>query len=165
MWLKSKFTHTSCILVTSTLEVRTIYLSYLDPPKMFYSYTENEHKNIPYRIPFLLAKYLYNCSKLSSSFLSYQFSSSYKRLVIYFLCKKKKKRSKSKRKRWTRVPIKKERKERYLCSQVLIYFQDLEERSYFQVWSIVELDFYLFLSISFSHHFSHNIKPHMHILI
>jgi hypothetical protein len=61
---------------------------------------------------------------------------------------------------------KKERKERYLCSQVFIYFQDLEERSYFKVWSIVELDFHLFLSISFiPHHFSHHIKPHMHILI
>jgi hypothetical protein len=33
---------------------------------------------------------------------------------------------------------KEERKERYLCSQVSIYFQNLEERSYFQVWSIVD---------------------------
>jgi hypothetical protein len=38
----------------------------------------------------------------------------------------------------------KERKERYLCSQVFIYFQDLKERSYFQVWSSIELDFHLF---------------------
>jgi hypothetical protein len=123
-------------------------------------------KNIPDRIPFLLAKYLYNCSKFSSSFLSYQFSSSYKRLVIYFLFKKQReKRGKSKRKRWTRVSIikKEEREEGYLCSQVFIYS---EERSYFQVWSIVELDFHLFLPISFiPHHFSHHIKPHMHILI
>jgi hypothetical protein len=33
MRLKSRFTHTSCILATSTLEVCTIYLSHLDPPK------------------------------------------------------------------------------------------------------------------------------------
>jgi hypothetical protein len=58
------------------------------------------------------------------------------------------------------------KKERYLCSQVSIFFQDSEERCYFQVWNIVELDFHLFLSISFiPHHFSHHIKPYMHILI
>lgn len=41
-----------------------------------------------------------------------------------------------------------------------------KERSYFQVRSIVELDFHLFISTSFiPYHFSHHIKPHMHILI
>jgi hypothetical protein len=58
------------------------------------------------------------------------------------------------------------RKERYLYSQVSIYFQDSKERSYFQVWSSVELYFHLFLFISFiPHHFNHHIKPHMHLLI
>jgi hypothetical protein len=56
-------------------------------------------KKIPHRTPFLLAKYLYNCSKFSSSFPSYQFSSSYKRLVIYFLLKEKKRERKQKQKK------------------------------------------------------------------
>jgi hypothetical protein len=85
-------------------------------------------------------------------------------LSIFYL--KKKEKQKQKKKMDKGPNEKKKRKERYLYSQVSIYFQDLEERSYFQVWSIVELDFHLFLFISFIlHHFSHHIKPHMHILI
>jgi hypothetical protein len=88
--------------------------------------------------------------------------------ISIFLCKrlaaeKEEEEKQKQKKRWTRVLIK---KERYLCSQVSIYFQDSEGRSYFQIWSIVELGFHLFLSISFiPRHFSHHIKPHMHILI
>jgi hypothetical protein len=119
-------------------------------------------KIFPIGLLFLLAKYLYNCSKFSSS-LSYQFCSSYKRLVIHFLLKKE--RSKSKQKKKKKKERKKEKKDIYATKFPFI-FQGSEERSYFQVWSIVELDFHLFLSISFiPHHFSHRIKPHMHLLI
>jgi hypothetical protein len=76
-------------------------------------------KIFPIGFLFLLAKYLYNCSKFSSS-LSYQFCSSYKRLVIHFLLKKREAKVKKRRK--------KERKERYLCSQVSIYFFKVQKR-------------------------------------
>jgi hypothetical protein len=56
-------------------------------------------------------------------------------LLSIFYVKKKEEKQKQKKK-MDKGPNKKrrrKRKERYLCNQVSIYFQDLEERSYFQV--------------------------------
>jgi hypothetical protein len=74
-------------------------------------------KIFPIGFLFLLAKYLYNCSKFLSSFLSYQFCSSYKRLVIYFLCKKREEKQKQKKKMDKGPNKKKRKKERKIFMQ------------------------------------------------